>query len=94
MEIGRQHVLWKYGNPEPGADGGQRSGGSRNPRARRGAIGAQLPYDLGMAEANAALYALLGKTVTPYVSIAAVGAEQAKLSAALEMVTKRNLPKL
>lgn len=29
----------------------------------------QLPYDLGVAEANAALYAILGKPVPPYVSI-------------------------
>jgi ribose transport system substrate-binding protein len=56
------------------------------------AIGAQLPYDLGVAEANAALYALLGKPVAPYISIAALGVKQSNLLTALEMVTKRSTP--
>ncbi|WP_158511665.1 MULTISPECIES: substrate-binding domain-containing protein [unclassified Bradyrhizobium] len=56
------------------------------------AIGAQLPYDLGVAEANAALYALLGKPVAPYISIAALGVRQSNLLSALEMVTKRSPP--
>jgi len=56
------------------------------------AIGAQLPYDLGVAEANAALYALLGKSVAPYISIAALGVKQSNLLSALEMVTKRSPP--
>lgn len=56
------------------------------------AIGAQMPYDLGVAEANAALYALLGKPVAPYISIAALGVKQANLLSALEMVTKRSPP--
>lgn len=56
------------------------------------AIGAQLPYDLGVAEANAGLYALLGKTVPPYISIAALGVKQGNLLSALELVTKRSPP--
>jgi ribose transport system substrate-binding protein len=56
------------------------------------AIGAQMPYDLGVAEANAALYALLGKPVAPYISIAALGVKQSNLLSALEMVTKRSPP--
>lgn len=56
------------------------------------AIGAQMPYDLGVAEANAALYALLGKAVAPYISIAAFGVKQSNLLSALEMVTKRTPP--
>jgi ribose transport system substrate-binding protein len=56
------------------------------------AIGAQLPYDLGAAEANAALNALLGKPVAPYISIAALGVKQGNLIPALELVTKRSTP--
>jgi len=56
------------------------------------AIGAQLPYDLGTAEANAALRALLGKPVAPYISIAALGVKQGNLIPALELVTKRSTP--
>lgn len=56
------------------------------------AIGAQLPYDLGVAEANAALYALSGKEVAPYISIAALGVKQSNLLSALETVTKRSPP--
>ena len=37
------------------------------------AIGAQLPYDLGVAEAKAAALALLGKPVPPYISLPALG---------------------
>lgn len=56
------------------------------------AIGAQLPYDLGVAEANAALSALLGKPVAPYISIAALGVKRSNLLSALEMVTKHSPP--
>jgi hypothetical protein len=60
------------------------------------AIGAQLPCDLGVAEANAALYLLLDKPVAPYISIASLGVTQSNLLSALDMVTKqpssRNLP--
>ena len=61
-------------------------------RGKIQAVGAQLPYDLGVAEANAALYALLGKPVAPYISIAAHGVNQTNLLAALELVTKRSPP--
>jgi ribose transport system substrate-binding protein len=56
------------------------------------AIGAQLPYDLGVAEANAAALALLGKRVPPYISLPALPVKKANLISALEMVTKQNAP--
>lgn len=56
------------------------------------AIGAQLPYDLGIAEANAAAYALLGKSVPPYISLPALRVKKANLIPALELVTKRPAP--
>lgn len=56
------------------------------------AIGAQLPYDLGVAEAKAAAYALLGKSVPPYISLPALRVKKANLLSALELVTKRTAP--
>jgi ribose transport system substrate-binding protein len=56
------------------------------------AIGAQLPYDLGIAEANAAAFALLGKPVPPYISLPALRVKKANLISALELVTKRPAP--
>lgn len=56
------------------------------------AIGAQMPYDLGVAEANAAAYALLGKRVPPYISLPALRVKKANLIPALELVTKRPAP--
>jgi ribose transport system substrate-binding protein len=56
------------------------------------AIGAQLPYDLGIAEANAAAFALLGKKVPPYISLPALRVKKANLISALELVTKRAAP--
>ncbi|MDF3075380.1 MAG: hypothetical protein K0S54_3047, partial [Alphaproteobacteria bacterium] len=56
------------------------------------AIGAQLPYDLGIAEANAAAYALLGKPVPPYISLPALRVKKANLLSALELVTKQPVP--
>ena len=56
------------------------------------AIGAQLPYDLGIAEANAGAYALLGKPVPPYISLPALRVKKANLVPALELVTKRPAP--
>lgn len=53
------------------------------------AIGAQLPYDLGVAEANAGALALLGKPVPPYISLPALRVKKANLIPALELVTKR-----
>jgi ribose transport system substrate-binding protein len=57
------------------------------------AIGAQLPYDLGVAEANAAAFALLGKPVPPYISLPALPVKKANLISALERVTKRPAPR-
>jgi ribose transport system substrate-binding protein len=56
------------------------------------AIGAQLPYDLGIAEANAAAYALLGKPVPPFISLPALRVKKANLLSALELVTKKPAP--
>lgn len=56
------------------------------------AIGAQMPYDLGVAEAKAAAYALLGKPVPPYISLPALRVKKANLIPALELVTKRPAP--
>lgn len=56
------------------------------------AIGAQLPYDLGVAEARAAGAALLGKTVPPYISLPAIPVTKSNLITALEHVTKRPVP--
>lgn len=56
------------------------------------AIGAQLPYDLGVAEANAAAFALLGKKVPPYISLPALRVKKENLLSALELVTKRPAP--
>jgi ribose transport system substrate-binding protein len=56
------------------------------------AIGAQLPYDLGVAEAKAAALALLGKPVPPYISLPALRVKKANLIPALELVTKRPAP--
>lgn len=56
------------------------------------AIGAQLPYDLGVAEAKAAALALLGRPVPPYISLPALRVKKANLIAALELVTKRPAP--
>lgn len=56
------------------------------------AIGAQLPYDLGIAEAKAAAFALLGKTVPPYISLPSLRVKKANLISALELVTKQPVP--
>ena len=56
------------------------------------AIGAQLPYDLGVAEAKAAALALLGRQVPPYISLPALRVKKANLISALELVTKRPAP--
>lgn len=56
------------------------------------AIGAQLPFDLGIAEANAGALALLGKPVPPYISLPALRVKKANLLSALELVTKRPIP--
>ncbi|MFZ5783481.1 MAG: substrate-binding domain-containing protein [Pseudomonadota bacterium] len=58
------------------------------------AIGAQLPYDLGVAEARAAALALLGRPVPPYISLPALRVKKANLIPALELVTKRPAPPL
>jgi ribose transport system substrate-binding protein len=56
------------------------------------AVGAQLPYDLGVAEANAAALALLGKPVPPYISLPALRVKKVNVIPALELVTKRPAP--
>lgn len=56
------------------------------------AIGAQQPYDQGVAEAKAAAYALLGKEVPPYISVPTLRVKKANLLSALEQVTKEPAP--
>jgi ribose transport system substrate-binding protein len=56
------------------------------------AIGAQLPYDLGIIEAKAAAFALLGKPLPPYISLPSLRVKKANLLSALELVTKRPPP--
>jgi ribose transport system substrate-binding protein len=56
------------------------------------AIGAQQPYDQGVAEAKAAAYALLGKYVPPYISVPTLRVKKANLLSALELVTKEPAP--
>jgi len=56
------------------------------------AIGAQLPYDLGIAEAKAAALALLGKPVPPYISLPSLRVEKVNLLSALKAVTKQDVP--
>jgi ribose transport system substrate-binding protein len=56
------------------------------------AIRAQLPYDLGVAEAKAAALALLGKHVPPYISLPSLRVKKANLIPALELVTKNLVP--
>jgi ribose transport system substrate-binding protein len=56
------------------------------------AIGAQLPYDLGIAEAQAGAAALLGKDVPPYISLPSLRVKKVNLLSALEQVTKQPAP--
>ncbi len=56
------------------------------------ALGAQLPFDLGIAEAQAAILALLGKPVPPYISLPALRVKKENLISALELVTKQIAP--
>lgn len=56
------------------------------------AIGAQLPYDLGIAEAQAGAAALLGKDVPPYVSLPSLRVKKVNLLSALKQVTKQDAP--
>lgn len=56
------------------------------------AIGAQQPYDQGVAEAQAAAYALLSKEVPPYISVPTLRVKKANLLSGLEQVTKEPAP--
>lgn len=56
------------------------------------AIGAQRPYDQGVAEAKAAAYALLGKEVPPYISVPTLRVKKINLLSALKDVTKEEPP--
>jgi ribose transport system substrate-binding protein len=56
------------------------------------AVGAQRPYDQGVAEANSAAYALLGLEVPPYISVATLRVKKIDLLSALKDVTKEEPP--
>jgi ribose transport system substrate-binding protein len=57
------------------------------------AVGAQRPYDQGVAEAKAAALGLLGKSVPPYVEVPTLRVKKLNLISALELVTKEPAPK-
>jgi len=56
------------------------------------AVGAQRPYDQGVAEAKSAALALLGKPVPPYISVPTLRVKKIDLLSALKQVTKQDPP--
>jgi ribose transport system substrate-binding protein len=56
------------------------------------AVGAQRPYDQGVAEAQSAAYALLGMNVPPYISVPTLRVKKINLLSALTNVTKEPPP--
>jgi ribose transport system substrate-binding protein len=56
------------------------------------AVGAQQPYDQGVAEAKVAALALLGKEAPPYVSVPTLRVKKIDLLSALKQVTKEEPP--
>ena len=56
------------------------------------AVGAQQPYDQGVAEAKVAALALLGKEAPPYVSVPTLRVKKENLLSALKQVTKEDPP--
>ena len=56
------------------------------------AVGAQRPYDQGVAEAKAAALALLGHEVPPYISVPTLRVKKLDLLSALKQVTKEDAP--
>lgn len=56
------------------------------------AVGAQRPYDQGVAEAQSAAYALLGMSVPPYISVPTLRVKKVNLLSALAAVTKEAPP--
>lgn len=56
------------------------------------AIGAQRPYDQGVAEAKSAAYALLGEQVPPYIEVPTLRVTKLDLLSALKDVTKEDPP--
>jgi ribose transport system substrate-binding protein len=56
------------------------------------AVGAQRPYDQGVAEAKAAALALLGHDVPPYISVPTLRVKKLDLLSALKEVTKEEAP--
>ncbi|MEX6508662.1 substrate-binding domain-containing protein [Jiella sp. M17.18] len=57
------------------------------------AVGAQRPYDQGVAEAKAAALGLLGKKVPPYIEVPTLRVQKLDLLSALKIVTKEPPPK-
>ncbi len=56
------------------------------------AVGAQRPYDQGVAEAKSAAYALLGLEVPAYISVPTLRVKKVNLLSALKDVTKEEPP--
>ena len=55
-------------------------------------VGAQLPYDQGVAEATMAAYALLGKETPSYVAVPATKVERNTIVSGYEMVYHKKVP--
>lgn len=56
-------------------------------------LGAQLPYDQGVAEAILAAYALLGKETSPYVAVPALPVNQEYILGSWKTVCHADAPK-
>lgn len=56
-------------------------------------LGAQRPYDQGVAEATLAAYALLGKQVPPYVAVPPLAVTRDNILEAYKQVYHRDIPK-
>jgi ribose transport system substrate-binding protein len=57
------------------------------------AVGAQRPFDQGVAEAKSAATALLGENVPPYIEVPTLRVKQLNLLSALQAVTHQQPPK-
>ncbi len=55
-------------------------------------LGAQLPYNQGVAEATLAAYALLGKDAPPYVAVPSLAVRQSNLKEAYQQVYQKTAP--
>ena len=61
-------------------------------RGRVLGVGAQMPYDQGVAEATLAAYALLGKEAPAYVAVPAKRVDQTNIAEGYEQVYHTSAP--